>query len=85
MPFVRINLVDETFKPSPKTVEMRRTVGNDEKSMALGEYSTIRRIKMDSRRFNDINRSNTGPGNGMMSIITTTIAIIATKRSAIFL
>ena len=79
MPFVRMSLVEETFHPKPKTGEIRRTVGKEEKSIARGEYKTMRRIKIDNKRLSVMKRSNIVAGNGIISMSTTTIATIAEK------
>ena len=79
---MNIAIVEETFNPKPKTVEIRRTVGKEEKSIARGEYKTMRRIKIDNKRLSVMKRSNIVAGKGIISMSTTTIATIATKRSA---
>jgi hypothetical protein len=80
-----MSLVEETFNPNPKTVDTRSTEGNDEKSMARGVYMTRRRMRNESSKFTAISKSSRTVGNGIMSIITTTITPTATNKSTVFL
>jgi len=70
--------VDATFKESLKRVTIKSSPGKTENSRGWLIYMETIRIKRPIARFNAINRSITGDGNG--KIITIRIAITPSAR-----
>ncbi len=82
-PNVKINRVEDTFSPSPKTVEVNKSEGNTEKSVGFSTNNTISNIKRLKIRLKAINASRICVGRGTTIEKTTTNTEIATKASVV--